>query len=360
MFHATPSVKRLARATESAERRLPVRGAHLLDYRADGCDLEARIPVPAQRRPGDRRVPRRPAGPACARRPHRGGPGARPAARVRPRHGRRGRRDGRGRPGRSRRARRPGSPSRCASIRSTARSRGRWCSSTAPTPRCSTRSTAGSAEAAAPGTRVRIRWADETEGKITDIARASRLASDATVSEPVRAVHVADDRGRVHGCREPSRLAQAHRARRSPTGASSGTSARSAARSTCRRAGTARCARSRPASRRGRHRRPRHDHHVLGDHADAVPGPGGEGGLRPGDDPPRRLGRRRSACSASTASDRRRAHRAAGRGGVAPTSGAQVSGGPAGATSASARRSRAGSRPANPTRPLEQYADYIV
>ena len=28
----------------------------------------------------------------------------------------------------------------------------------------------GSAEAAAPGTRVRIRWADETEGKITDIA----------------------------------------------------------------------------------------------------------------------------------------------------------------------------------------------
>jgi uncharacterized OB-fold protein len=28
----------------------------------------------------------------------------------------------------------------------------------------------GSADAAAPGTRVRIRWADETEGKITDIA----------------------------------------------------------------------------------------------------------------------------------------------------------------------------------------------
>ena len=28
----------------------------------------------------------------------------------------------------------------------------------------------GAAEAAAPGTRVRIRWADETEGKITDIA----------------------------------------------------------------------------------------------------------------------------------------------------------------------------------------------
>ncbi len=29
---------------------------------------------------------------------------------------------------------------------------------------------AGSPEAAAPGTRVRIRWADATEGKITDIA----------------------------------------------------------------------------------------------------------------------------------------------------------------------------------------------
>ena len=64
---------------------------------------------------------------------------------------------------------RPGSPSRCATIRSTARSRGRWCGSTVPTPRCCTRSTRDRRRRRSPGTRVRIRWADETDGQITDI-----------------------------------------------------------------------------------------------------------------------------------------------------------------------------------------------
>ena len=46
---------------------------------------------------------------------------------------------------------------------------GRWCSSTVPTPRLHALD-AGSRDAAAPGTRVRCAGADETEGKITDIA----------------------------------------------------------------------------------------------------------------------------------------------------------------------------------------------
>ena len=94
----------------------------------------------------------------------------------------------------------------------------------------------------------------------------------------------------------------------------------------------------------------RHDHHVLGDHAAAVPGPGGDRGLRAGDDPARRVDIRRSACSASTTSrsptctpgmrveamwrpesERKRRRRRGPR------------------ASRSARRSRAGSRPASPT-----------
>ena len=169
MFQATPHQTPSPPATATGRRPFGGAREHLLDYRADGGHLEARVPVPAQRRPGDRRVPRRPPRPARARRPHRGGPRARPAVRVRPRDRRGDRRDGRRRPSRGRDASAwVAEPLR--TIRSTVRSRGRWSSSTAPTPRCCTRSTAGSAEAAAPGTRVRIRWADETEGQITDIA----------------------------------------------------------------------------------------------------------------------------------------------------------------------------------------------
>ena len=68
---------------------------------------------------------------------------------------------------------------------------------------------------------------------------------------------------------------------------------------------------------------------------------------------------RRSACSASTSpiATCTRDCASTRRGAEAER---KLSGGPAGATSRSARRSRAGSRPANPTRRLEQYADYIV
>ena len=155
---------------------------HLLDYRADGCDLETRIPLPAQRRPRDRRVPRRAPGPARARRPHRSGPGARSPARIRPRD-RRG--DGRARsrsasPGWCSTPR--GSPSRCATTRSTARSRGRSCKLDGADTALLHALDSGSAEAAAPGTRVRIRWADETEGKITDIACFEVERADAAES----------------------------------------------------------------------------------------------------------------------------------------------------------------------------------
>ena len=160
----------LPSAPASALRR-PFGGAreHLLDYRADGCDLEARVPVPAQRRARDRRVPRRPPGPACARRPHRRGPCARPAARVRPRHRRRGRRPGRGRGSR----RRDTSAWVAEPLRKHPLDRPfAWAlvQLDGADTRDAARARLGLTEAAAPGTRVRIRWADETEGKITDIA----------------------------------------------------------------------------------------------------------------------------------------------------------------------------------------------
>ena len=105
------------------------------------------------------------------------------------------------------RARRRGSPSRCApparpAVRVGARAARRRRHRAAARGRLRARP-----ERRRPGTRVRIRWADETEGKITDIECFEPEAVTVDRAEP-GAVHVADDGGGVQACPRPSALAQ--------------------------------------------------------------------------------------------------------------------------------------------------------
>ena len=109
--------------------------------------------------------------------------------------------------------------------------------------------------------------------------------------------------------------------------------------------------------RRGRRRRPRHDHDVLGDHAAAVPGPEGDRGLRAG---------ARSCSTGPTPTimvqridgipiaDMRTGMRVEAV--WPPEAERKLTRRRVGATAAwaSATRSRAGNRPASPTAPVEQ------
>ena len=172
---------------------------------------------------------------------------------------------------------RRGWPSRCARIRSTVRSRGRSCARRRRHVVCCTRSTAGSA-----GSR-RARHA-----RAHPLGRRDRRpplrhrvlrGRDMTVTDNPRP-------GRCSSCRTTPRWST-----RSP----SRLRARAALRRSARRRPHHRpqvpavrqvympprgycplCVGRDDRGQRGRGRRPRHGHDVLGDHAAAVPGPGGE------------------------------------------------------------------------------------
>ena len=156
--------------------------------------------------PGRRRVPHRPARPAGPRQPDRRRAGDRARPRVRPGHRRRRRRPRRGRHGRHRHAAGRGCTSRCASTRSTTRSRGCWCSSTAPTPRSSTPSTSPTPTPSPPACGCRSAGPTSGSGHITDIAcfePEAALMSDAARRRGrrrARPVHAAAHRPRLRRC----------------------------------------------------------------------------------------------------------------------------------------------------------------
>ena len=126
-----------------------------------------RVPVQADDGAGGGGVPDR-AARGLPRR-HQGGrrAGARAAHRVRPDDGGGPHRDRRGRPRRHRHHVGVGPPARTPSTRSTGRSPGRSSSPTAPTRRCSARSTPARPRRCRTGMRVEPVWADEREGSIT-------------------------------------------------------------------------------------------------------------------------------------------------------------------------------------------------
>ena len=109
----------------------------------------------------DRRVLRHPRGRRSGRVP---------AGRVRPHHGRTPDRDGRGGLRGHGHLVDAGSPRPATASPWTARTRWRWCSSTAPTRPMLHAVDAPGPDAVSTGARVRIRWADERDGQITDIA----------------------------------------------------------------------------------------------------------------------------------------------------------------------------------------------